>query len=45
MTRPSQLLHPPRPPVPALPAATVLLLRDGAQGLEARVELPEVLPA
>ncbi len=34
MTRPSQLLHPPRPPVPALPAATVLLLRDGAQGLE-----------
>ena len=24
MTRPSQLLHPPRPPVPALPAATVL---------------------
>ena len=34
MTRPSQLLHPPRPPVPTLPAATVLLLRDGAQGLE-----------
>ena len=34
MTRPSQLLHPPRPPVPALPAATVLLLRDGVQGLE-----------
>jgi 8-oxo-dGTP pyrophosphatase MutT (NUDIX family) len=34
MTRPSQLLHPPRPPVPTLNAATVLLLRDGAQGLE-----------
>ena len=34
MTRPSQLLHPPRLPVPTLPAATVLLLRDGAQGLE-----------
>ena len=34
MTRTSQLLHPPRPPAPALPAATVLLLRDGAQGLE-----------
>ena len=34
MTRPSQLLHPPRPPAPALSAATVLLLRDGAQGLE-----------
>jgi recombination protein RecT len=34
MTRPSQRLHAPRPPAPALPAATVLLLRDGAQGLE-----------
>ncbi len=34
MTRTSQLLHPARPPAPALPAATVLLLRDGAQGLE-----------
>ena len=34
MTRPSQLLHPPRPPAPTLNAATVLLLRDGAQGLE-----------
>ena len=34
MTRPSQLLHPPRPPVSTLPAATVLLLRDGAQGVE-----------
>lgn len=34
MTRLSQLLHPHRPPAPALPAATVLLLRDGAQGIE-----------
>jgi len=34
MTRPSQLLHPPRPAVTPLPAATVLLLRDGTQGLE-----------
>jgi glyoxylase-like metal-dependent hydrolase (beta-lactamase superfamily II)/8-oxo-dGTP pyrophosphatase MutT (NUDIX family) len=34
MPRPSQLLHPSRPPAPARLAATVLLLRDGAQGLE-----------
>ncbi|RRD56054.1 MBL fold metallo-hydrolase [Comamonadaceae bacterium OH2545_COT-014] len=34
MPRPSQLLHPPRTPAPLLPAATLLLLRDGAQGLE-----------
>jgi len=34
MTRPSQLLHPPHTPVAPLPAATVLLLRDGTQGLE-----------
>ena len=34
MTRPSQLLHPQREPVPTRPAATVLLLRDTAQGLE-----------
>ena len=34
MTRPSQLLHPQREPVPTRPAATVLLLRDTAQGLQ-----------
>lgn len=34
MTRPTQLLHPPRPPVTPRPAATVLLLRDGPKGLE-----------
>jgi recombination protein RecT len=36
MTRPSQLLHPPRPPAPTLSAATVLLLRDAPDhsGLE-----------
>lgn len=34
LPRPAQLLHPQRPPVAPLPAATVLLLRDGAQGLE-----------
>ncbi|MES2938837.1 MAG: MBL fold metallo-hydrolase [Pseudomonadota bacterium] len=34
MVRPSQLLHPQREPAPLRPAATVLLLRDGAQGLE-----------
>ncbi|MCA3140859.1 MAG: MBL fold metallo-hydrolase [Betaproteobacteria bacterium] len=34
MIRSSQLLHPSRPPVAPSPAATVLLLRDGAQGLE-----------
>ena len=34
MPRPSQLLHPQRDPAPTRPAATVLLLRDGAQGLE-----------
>src|SRR5450830_2151619 len=34
MPRPSQLLHPSRTPAPARLAATVLLLRDGAQGLE-----------
>lgn len=34
MPRPNQLLHPPREPAPLRPAATVLLLRDSAQGLE-----------
>ncbi len=34
MPRPSQLLHPARPPAPTRPAATVLLLRDTAEGLE-----------
>ena len=34
MTRPSQLLHPQREPVATRPAATVLLLRDGANGVE-----------
>lgn len=34
MTRPSQHLHPHREPVATRPAATVLLLRDTAQGLE-----------
>jgi recombination protein RecT len=34
MPRPSQLLFPQRPPAQPRPAATVLLLRDGAQGIE-----------
>lgn len=34
MPRPSQQLHPHREPAPARLAATVLLLRDGAKGLE-----------
>ena len=34
MVRPSQLLHPHREPAVPRPAATVLLLRDSAQGLE-----------
>ncbi len=34
MPRPSQLLHPVRPPAPIRFAATVLLLRDSADGLE-----------
>ncbi|MDP3760158.1 MAG: MBL fold metallo-hydrolase [Ramlibacter sp.] len=34
MVRPSQLLHAQRQPVATRPAATVLLLRDGAQGFE-----------
>lgn len=34
MPRPSQQLHPHREPAPARLAATVLLLRDGAEGLE-----------
>ena len=34
MTRPSQLLHPQRQPAPTRPAATVLLLRDSAGGIE-----------
>ncbi|HOE40095.1 MAG TPA: MBL fold metallo-hydrolase [Rhodoferax sp.] len=34
MPRPSQLLHPPRPPATLRPAATVLLLRDGMDGFE-----------
>jgi 8-oxo-dGTP pyrophosphatase MutT (NUDIX family) len=32
MVRPSQLLHPQREPAVPRPAATVLLLRDGAAG-------------
>ncbi|MBS7806240.1 MBL fold metallo-hydrolase [Variovorax sp. PCZ-1] len=34
MPREAALLHPPKPLAPLLQAATVLLLRDGAQGLE-----------
>ena len=34
MPRPSQLLHPARPPAPVRAAATVLLLRDTPDGLE-----------
>ncbi len=34
MPRDAALLHPPKPLAPLLQAATVLLLRDGAQGLE-----------
>ena len=34
MARTSQLLHPQREPAPVRPAATVLLLRDGPQGIE-----------
>ena len=34
MVRKTQLLHTPRPPAAPRPAATVLLLRDGPQGLE-----------
>jgi recombination protein RecT len=34
MVRPTQLLHPQREPAIARPAATVLLLRDGADGVE-----------
>ena len=34
MPRASQLLHPQRDPVATRPAATVLLLRDGPQGVE-----------
>ena len=34
MVRPSQQLHPSREPVPLRAAATVLLLRDGPEGLE-----------
>jgi recombination protein RecT len=34
MPRTNTLLHPPRPTAPLLQAATVLLLRDSAQGLE-----------
>ena len=34
MPRPSQLLHPARPPAPTRAAATVLLLRDTPDGLE-----------
>ncbi len=34
MARTSQLLHPQRDPAPTRPAATVLLVRDGAAGLE-----------
>jgi recombination protein RecT len=34
MPRPSQLIHPQREPAPTRPAATVLLLRDGENGVE-----------
>ena len=34
MPRQTQLLYPARPPAPARDAATVLLLRDGDQGME-----------
>ena len=34
MVRPSQLFYPQRDPAPTRPAATVLLLRDTAQGIE-----------
>ena len=34
MARPSQLLYPQREPAPTRPAATVLLLRDSASGIE-----------
>jgi glyoxylase-like metal-dependent hydrolase (beta-lactamase superfamily II)/8-oxo-dGTP pyrophosphatase MutT (NUDIX family) len=34
MVRPQQLLHAQREPAPVRPAATVLLLRDGAEGVE-----------
>jgi recombination protein RecT len=34
MVRPSQLLYPQREPAPLRPAATILLLRDSASGLE-----------
>ena len=34
MVRPQQLLHPQREPANPRPAATVLLLRDSAQGIE-----------
>ena len=34
MPRSSQLIHPQREPAPLKPAATVLLLRDGADGVE-----------
>ena len=34
MVRPTQLLHPQRPPAAVRPAATVLLLRDSPQGIE-----------
>lgn len=34
MPRPSQYLHPARPPAPARAAATVLLLRDTPDSLE-----------
>lgn len=34
MARPNQLLHPQRDPVATRPAATVLLLRDSAHGIE-----------
>ncbi len=34
MPRPTQLLHPSHSPAPTRAAATLLLLRDGAEGLE-----------
>ncbi len=39
MVRPTQLLHPQRPPAPPKPAATVLLLRDSADPARPGVEV------
>ncbi|WP_374520017.1 MBL fold metallo-hydrolase [Hydrogenophaga sp.] len=39
MVRPTQLLHPARPPAPLRPAATVLLLRDSADPARPGIEV------